>query len=328
MSSRDEVSSHGSTPSGVAVPSWLLASSGGAGGPAQPARPRRSRRLFADRLLATLAAWVERAMVADELARRRGLLQRLDPRVKLVSLLALIVAAALATRVAVLAALLLAALALVPASRLSLRQFAARAWLFVPLFTAIIMLPAVFSAVTPGRPVVTLWSHAALPWPLPSSLAVTSSGVLVFGRLVLRVTVVVSFAVLLTLTTPWPELLKALRAVAVPRGFVFVLAVAYRYVFTLVRLVQDMAVARTSRLVGPVTAGEDRRFLAAAVAAVFGKSQAASEEVYLAMVSRGYRGEPRTLSSWRVGRLDVVWSAAVAAALAALLWSTLAAGAR
>ncbi len=312
---------------GGELPAWLLAPAG-VGGPAGPARPRRSRRLFTDRLLGTLAAWVERAVTSDELARRPGLLQRLDPRVKLVSLLALVVIAALSTKMSVLLGLLALAVALVPASRIGLRRFAARAWLFIPLFTALIMLPAIFSIVTPGRAVLTLWSHGAPFWPLPARLAVTAPGLLAFARLVLRVTTVVSFSVLLTLTTPWADLLKAMRAVGVPRGFVFVLAVAYRYVFTLVRLVQDMALARTSRLVGRVSSREDRRFLGGAVATVFGKSQAASEQVYLAMISRGYTGEARTLSTWRLRRLDFVWSAVVAVGLAALVWFELTAGAR
>jgi len=304
---------------GVEVPAWLLAPCGATSGPAQPARSRRSRRLFTDRLLATLSAWIERAITSDELARRPGLLQRLDPRVKLVSLLVLVVTAALATRVTVLLVLLALAVALVPASRIGLRRFAARAWLFIPLFTAAIMLPAIFNIVTPGSAVLTLWSHGAPFWPLPDSLAVTAPGLFAFARLVLRVTTVVSFSVLLTATTPWSDLLKAMRAVGVPRGFVFVLAVAYRYVFTLVRMVQDMAMARTSRLVGRVSSSEDRHFLGAAVATVFGKSQATSEEVYLAMISRGYTGEARTLQSWRLRWLDLAWGAAVAAGLVALL---------
>ncbi len=316
---------------GDGVPAWLLASpaaAGGGGGPAKPARPRRSRRLFTDRLLGTLAAWAERAITSDKLARRPGLLQRLDPRVKLVSLLALVVVSALATRVTVLAVLLALAVLLVPSSRIGLRQFAVRAWLFIPLFTAAIMVPAIFNIVTPGRTLVTLWSHGAPFWPLPGTLAVTAPGLFAFGRLVLRVTTVVSFSVLLTLTTPWPDLLKAMRAVGLPRGFVFVLAVAYRYVFTLVRLVQDMTVARTSRLVGRVSTSEDRHFLGGTVAAVFGKSQATSEQVYLAMISRGYTGEARTLSTWRLRRLDFVWSAVVAVALAAVVWFELTGGAR
>ena len=335
-----------------ALPAWLLApASAGAGsrsaGPSgrsasvssqsagvskRPARPgrrtRRSRRPFSGRLLVTLAAWVERAMASDELAHRRGLLQRLDPRVKLVSLLAFIVVAALSTRLVVLTVLLATAVVLVLASRIGLARFAARAWLFIPLFTAAIMLPAALSIVTPGRAVLTFWSHGAPFWPLPATLAVTAPGLLAFGRLVLRVTTVVSFAVLLTLTTPWSDLLRAMRSVGVPRGFAFVLAVAYRYVFTLVRMVQDMALARTSRLVGRVAAGEDRRFLGATVATVFGKSQATSEQVYLAMVSRGYRGETRTLDTWRLRPLDIVWAAGVAAGLGALVWFAFTAGAR
>ena len=310
------------------VPAWLLVSPDGAGGAAQPPRPRRSRRLFTDRLLGTLAAWVERAITSDKLARRPGLLQRLDPRVKLVSLLALVVIAALATRMSVLFVLLGLAVALVPASRIGLRQFAARAWLFIPLFTAAVMLPAIFNIVTPGHALVTLWSHGAPFWPLPRSLAITAPGLFAFGRLVLRVTTVVSFSVLLTLTTPWSDLLKAMRAVGLPRGLVFVLAVAYRYVFTLVRLVQDMTIARTSRLVGRVSSREDRHFLGGTVAAVFGKSQATSEQVYLAMISRGYTGEARTLSAWHLRRLDVVWSVAVTVALVALVWFELTAGSR
>jgi cobalt ECF transporter T component CbiQ len=324
-----------------AVPAWLLAraptgaslplpgTGSPAGAPARPARPgRRTRRLFADRLLVTLAAWVEHTIASDELARRPGLLQRLDPRVKLVSLLAFIVIAALSTRVVVLAVLLALAVVLVLASRLGLARFAARAWLFIPLFTAAIMLPATLNIVTPGRAVLTFWSHGAPFWPLPAMLAVTAPGLMAFLRLVLRVTTVVSFGVLLTLTTPWSDLLKAMRAVGVPRGFVFVLSVAYRYVFTLVRLVQDMALARTSRLVGRAATGEDRRFLGATVATVFGKSQAMSEQVYLAMVSRGYSGEARTLRTWRLRPLDVVWAVIVAAVLIALVWFALAAGTR
>ena len=298
-------------------------------GSVRPARSsRRVRRLFSERLLVTLAAWVEHAVASDELARRPGLLQRLDPRVKLVSLLACVVVAALSTRLLVLALLLAFAVVLVVASRLGLARFAARAWLFVPLFTAAVMLPATLNVVSPGRALLTLWSHGAPFWPLPGTLAVTGAGLMAFLCLVVRVTTVVSFGVLLTLTTPWADLLKALRAVGVPRGFVFVLAVAYRYVFTLVRIVQDMALARTSRLVGRAAAGEDRRFLGAAVATVFGKSQATSEQVYLAMISRGYSGEARTLRTWRLRRLDVVWTLAVAAGLGALLSYALLAGPR
>ena len=52
------------------------------------------------------------------------------------------------------------------------------------------------------------------------------------------------------------------------------------------------------------------------------------EQVYLAMISRVYTGEARTLSTWRLRRIDVVWSAAVAVVLVAVVWFELTAGVR
>ena len=46
------------------------------------------------------------------------------------------------------------------------------------------------------------------------------------------------------------------------------------------------------------------------------------------MISRGYSGEVRTLSTWRLRRLDVVWTMAVSAGLAVPLWFALMAGPR
>lgn len=326
----------GAGAAGGSVPAWMLgapapaaaghAAPPAAGHPAPAAAPRRRRwaRSWADGLLDRLARWVESAFVSDEVARRRGLLQRVDPRVKLLGLVALIVVSVFATRLLTLGLLVGVAVVLVLASRIGFGRFVLRAWVFIPLFTAAIVLPATLNVVTPGHQVLVLWHDP--PWPVSTdALAVTSEGLAVAARLVLRVTAAVSFAVLLTLTTPWADLLRALRVVGVPRMFVFVLAIAYRYVFTLVRLVQDMTTARKSRTVGRAGSREDRRFAGAAAAAVWGKSQATSEAVYLSMLSRGYSGDARSLSDWSVGRLDVVWGAAIAMAIAALIWLEIAA---
>jgi energy-coupling factor transporter transmembrane protein EcfT len=137
-------------------------------------------------------------------------------------------------------------------------------------------------------------------------------------RLVLCVLDAVSFSVLLAMTTPWNELLAALRVLRVPRTFVFVLAVSYRYVFVLMRLIQSMVTARRSRTVGRLAPSEDRRFVAAAVGTLFGHSQALSEQVHMAMLARGFTGEVHTMSVWRVRVLDYAWVAMVTLALVAV----------
>jgi len=179
------------------------------------------------------------------------------------------------------------------------------------------------SWVSPGHALLTLWQdvHVALgPIHLPSTLAITEPGLLSAAHLVLRVTAVVSFAALLTLTTKWDELLKSLRVLRAPKMFVFMLAMAYRYVHLLARLLRDMLLARKSRMVGPSSAAENRRFLGASAAALFGKSQAMGEQVYSAMLARGYQGEVQTLESWRLRWLDLVWALGITSVFAVTIW--------
>ena len=149
--------------------------------------------------------------------------------------------------------------------------------------------------------------------------AITTPGLLSAAHLILRVTAAVSFAVLLTLSTPWNDLLRALRVVRVPQMFVFVLAMTYRYIHLLVRLLSQMLLARKSRSVGPTSAAENRRFLGASAGALFGKSQALSEQVYAAMLARGYTGEVHTLEHWRLGWFDMTWITGCLACLAIVL---------
>jgi cobalt/nickel transport system permease protein len=215
------------------------------------------------------------------------------------------------------------------ASRTDLRRLAVRAWIFIPLFTAVIALPATTNWVSPGHPLLTFWqgSPVALgPFHLPGTLAITEPGLLSAAHLVLRVTAVVSFAVLLTLTTRWNDLLRSLRVVRAPKMFVFVLAVAYRYVHLLARLLRDVLLARKSRLVGPSRGAENRRFLGASAAALFGKSQAMGEQVHSAMLARGYQGEVYTLETWHLRRLDLIWALGITSVFAVTIWLSLASG--
>jgi cobalt ECF transporter T component CbiQ len=140
-------------------------------------------------------------------------------------------------------------------------------------------------------------------------LGVTSQGLEAAGLIVARVAVSISLVVLLTLTTPWNRLLSSLRALRVPKIFVLVLGMAYRYVFHLLGAVTDMYTARQARMVGKDTdVASGRKFVAASAGALFGKAHALSEEVYVAMLARGYTGNPRVLRPSRLRWLDGVWA--------------------
>ena len=252
------------------------------------------------------------AMFSEEIARHPGFLQRCDPRVKVVTLLGLLVAAAFVTQLLPLAILYVVGLFLAYLSAIPLGFFVKRVWLFIPLFTGVMVLPALFNVITPGEPLLVLadWGRplAFGPLRLPSYLAITQQGLLGATVLVSRVAVSISLAVLLTLTTHWSDLLKALRSLGVPRIMVLMLAMAYRYLYVLLGTASELLVARKSRQIGPLSDhGEGRRFLAGSMAVLLGKSYNMSEEVYAAMVSRGFNGEVRTMDELKMTRFDLLW---------------------
>jgi len=272
---------------------------------------KRSKTKFVDKTIAGASSVLRQALFTDDLAAQPGLLQRLDPRVKSITVLAMIIAAAFVRNIPVLVALYVTALLLAVASKISLSYFVKRVWLFVPIFTGIVVLPATFSFVTHGHIVVPL-GH----W-FGHRVGLTGQGLRSAGLIVVRVATSISFVVLLALTTTWTRLLAALRSMLLPRMFILVLGMAYRYVFHLLGSVTDMYEARKARTVqaeNSVKSG--RAFVSATAGTVFLKAHAMSEEVYQAMVSRGYTGEARTLSVFRVRAIDMACIACCAVVIA------------
>ncbi|BCV22144.1 cobalt ECF transporter T component CbiQ [Moorella sp. Hama-1] len=276
------------------IPAWLLA---GNHPPLQPGG-RKRRPGFAEKTLRDLAHAGREVLFSEELAGRRGWLQYLEARCKLLSLLWLILVAGLARHPFTLIVLYLGVLFLAGLSRVPLGPFLKRVWLFVPLFTGIMVLPSIFNLVRPGDPLLVLF-HLPGPlslgtWHLPDQLALTRQGVIGAGVLILRVGVAVSLALLVTLTTRWAALLRALRVLRVPRIFVLTLTLTYRYIFLLLKLVEEMFVARQSRQVGRPDRQMNHRFLAGSAGNLLARAYALSEEVYQAMLARGFNGEVRT----------------------------------
>ena len=259
---------------------------------------RRRRGSAVDKTIRGLTGVLRRALQSEELAARPGLLQRLDARVKLVATLALLVASGLVRHVPVLVALYVLTLALAAASRLPVGWFVKRVWLFVPIFTGVIVLPATFSFVTPGEVVLPLGQWFGHP------VGITRQGLVGAGLIVCRVAVSISFVVLLTLTTSWSRLLAGLGTLKVPRLLVLVIGMAYRYLFVLLDGVADMYTARKARTISTANGRAGRMFVASSAGALFGKAHALSEEIYQAMLARGYRGEPRTLDRARLTLAD------------------------
>jgi cobalt ECF transporter T component CbiQ len=248
---------------------------------------------FVERTVSNLVNTMERALYAEELARTGGLLQRLDARVKVIGILALIIVSAMARRLWVIGAIFAVALALAVLSRVSFAILAKRVWASVLMFTGVVALPA--PLIVPGREV---WQLPLLHWP------VTAQGLASMCYLVARVETAATLSVLLILCTPWSSMLKALRVLGVPVVFVVILGMTYRYIFLLLQSARDMFESRRSRIMGKLPGRESRRLAAASAGVLMSRTIQLSGEVYSAMASRGFRGEVYVLDEFQTSTTD------------------------
>jgi cobalt/nickel transport system permease protein len=258
--------------------------------------------------LSEISHTLEQSIFAEEIARQRGLLQAIDPRVKVISLVALLIAVGMSRSIAVIVGLYVFTLILAGVSSVPLGFFIKRVWLFMPFFTGIIALPALF--ITPGPVLVQL----------PLGLVITRTGALSAVFLLLRVSTSVSLAILLVLTTPWNTVLKALGVLRVPDVFVLILGMTYRYIYLLLHTVNDMFLSRKSRVMDRLSGAEERHLIAASAGTLLGKSLHLSSEVYLAMQSRGFRGYPRTMDTFKMRSMDWAYLFSVLAITALAIW--------
>jgi cobalt/nickel transport system permease protein len=276
-----------------------------------PSLPRRGGRRdnFLDRLAEGVLHAMAHALAADSLSQRDGLLQRLDPRIKLAGLLTLIVVAVEVKTLLALVGLFLVGVALALPSRVPLSRLATQVWVSVLVFTGLIALPAIF--LVPGDVVFLI---PVLHWPV--TLQGLRSGAFLLGRSETTAT----YALLLMLCTPWPHVLKALRTFRAPIVMVVILGMTHRYIFVFLETASQMIEARRSRMVGALSP-EYRREVATGIAGVLlGKALQLSGDVHLAMISRGYRGEVRLIDDFRTKPLDWLALAGFAAIAFAALW--------
>ncbi len=262
---------------------------------------------WVEETLGGIAGSIERAVFTEEHSRKAGWLQGLDPRAKLGMFLAIVLAASFSRSLLMLALLYTLLLVVARGSQVSFDFFVKRVWLGIPLFAGIVILPSIFLA--PGPRVFEVVVGPLQLGPSWTGLA----GAAVF---VARVGVSVSAAVLLVLTTPWADLLKSLQALGVPQVFILVLSMSYRYIFLFLHAATGMIEARKSRTVGRTSGNEQRRWISGSMGTLMNKSFKMSNDVYAAMLARGFTGQIRTYTAYRMMPRD--WVALLASLAIAL----------
>lgn len=261
-------------------------------------------------MLSSLVNAIQETVYAERHSATVGLLQQIDPRVKLFSIAALVVSAVAVRTIAPLIIVLAAIIILCVASRISLTFFAVRTLIFIPVFAGLIALPLIF--ITPGLALAGFKFNGLV-------LVITREGLYKAAQFTLRVWVCVALSVLLILTTRFSKLIGAMDHLRFPRVFVMMTSITYRFIFLFLNEGYRMLLARESRITKELRWRENVGSLAKIVATLFVRAHERGERVYLAMAARGYAGMLRRLDIMKCVMRDWVFASASALICVAML---------
>ena len=253
---------------------------------------------FLRRALSEITKVFQNEFLAEKYEKYDGLLQIIDPRVKILVLLFYIVFASAVFSIFV--KILIAAIGLLFAvmSKLKLSDFLRRVWCYLPPVLFILSLPAAINLFSSGTPLIYL----------SKTFYFTLSGIRTALRVSLTCGISLSFVYLIFATTRAVQIEKALRALKLPDVFVSILSMAYRYIFVLASEAIKVIEARFLRTVGKVKSKDERRFVSHSIASVFLKSKKLSGDVYDAMCCRGFTGKAVSLNELKFGIQDFIFT--------------------
>jgi cobalt/nickel transport system permease protein len=263
--------------------------------------------------------------LAGELAsqsRNSTWLSKIDIRARIIGMLALIVAVTCLRSLLALLVIFALSVAIAVSVRLTGRRLA-RLWLGIPLFSALVVLPATLNLITPGNPALTLWhpgSGAGLgPWSLPDTVTITWNGLLVAARFVLRSLGCLTITLILVSTSDHSALLNGLRRLGVPKVFGMVLGMMQRYLVVLLRVTEELHLAKLSRTISASSIRHEQKWVAAGIGILFRRTHRLAEEVHAAMISRGFDGDIQVKSDRGFRPSDYLFTTIALASAAAIV---------
>jgi len=230
--------------------------------------------------LKDLVTSAETLVYVEDLSSKKGLLQTINPLVKLAVTVFMIVASLFVSWLPHLAFFCVIPIVLALASKIPLRGFLSRAF-FIPLFAAAISLPTLF--ITDGTSIFS--SNLGL-----FTLSITLEGLQRFLIFSIRVWFCVASLTLFTLSTGFDAILRLLASIGIPTIVVQLFSLTYRYFFVSIHELQKVLFAKEARtyLNKRTVNLESLMRSGTLLATLFIRTYERSERVYLAMKSRGF----------------------------------------
>jgi cobalt/nickel transport system permease protein len=237
----------------------------------------------------------------DEYSQLNSVIHRLDPRTKLITTLAFVVAVVLtpASNWQIFAFYFAIVAFMLAFSKLPYAYVLKRSLVIFPFVLLIaIFIPFFKEGEVAGSYNIWLWQ-----------ISITYNGLLILANVVVKSWLCILALILLSSTTRLDDLLKALRQLGMPQVMILILSFMYRYIFVLVDEVMRLRQARDSRNFGG-SWFHHLKTIGRIAGTLFIRSYERGERVYAAMLARGFDGQFSLLHKLRFKQADIYFSAA------------------
>ncbi len=277
---------------------------------------------FLERGIVHLAGLIKNGYAQWNFSSQRGFFQRVDARVKVLFLLFFIVIVSLKGNVLPEMCIFIFVFMLTLFARLSILKLYRRVLLLGFVFGFLVALPSTFNVITTGEvimPIVRLpKSYDFWIYHIPAEIGLTREGTYGVVMLTLRVINSLSLSFLVLYTTPFHDIIRALKVLKVPDSFLMIITLCYKYILIFSKAVEDMYLAKKSRIVREPKHDGAREWIAGCMAFIFRKSRLKCEEVFRAMIGRGFSDSIRFCGFGKMRMAD--WCAAIFLFLIAVLF--------
>ncbi|HUL29533.1 MAG TPA: energy-coupling factor transporter transmembrane component T [Thermodesulfobacteriota bacterium] len=292
------------------IPSFLLTRS--TAGPFERGKGK-VKISFLEKGIDHLAGLIKMGYAQWEWSSQHAFPQRIDARVKILFLLFFILIVSLKKDVLPEACIWIFVFVLTLFSRLSLFRVYKRVFLLGLVFGFLVALPSAFNVITRGEILLSIIrlprSYRFWIYHIPADIGITREGIHVVSMLTVRVINSLSLSFLVLYTTPFHEIIRALKVLKVPDSFLIIITLCYKYIFIFSKTIEDMCLSKKSRVVRELSSAEAREWISGRMAFTFRKARLRCEEVYRAMLGRGFFDSIKFYGSRKMCRTD--WCVAI-----------------
>lgn len=279
---------------------------------------------FIEKGIHQLADVIKTGYIQWESASNDNFFQRIDARIKVLFLLFCVIIINLKKDIMPEALIGAFIFILTIISRVNVFNLYKRVIFFGFIFGFLIAAPSAFNFITGGKIIFHI-VHLAKPYNfwfyhIPKEIGITREGVYGVMMLTSRVMNSLALSFFVLYTTSFPEIIKALKVLRVPDSILMIITLSYKYMFIFARTVEDMHLAKKSRLAGHVSNADARRWIAGRIAFVFKKTMLRCEDIYKAMLGRGFSSEVKIYGAGRLHARDWVTGAAFFLVGTIFLW--------